>query len=52
MLKRDHRKLVGDYDYDPLTPVNRDFNGDGVQDEADVEAWLAEESEKDSPMAW
>ena len=43
---------LGDYDYDPLTPVNRDFNGDGVQDKADVEAWLTDLSAEDSPMAW
>jgi len=39
---------VDDYDGDPLTESNRDYNNDGSVDEADVEAWLT-----DNPtMAW
>ena len=39
---------VADYDGDPLTEPNQDFNNDGSVNEADVEAWLA-----DNPtMAW
>lgn len=39
---------VGDYDLDPLTASNRDYNNDGFINEADVEAWLT-----DNPtMAW
>lgn len=38
---------VDDYDGDPLTPDDRDYNNDGDINDADVEAWLT-----DSPMAW
>ena len=43
---------VDDYDGDPLTEPNRDYNNDGVVDEADVEAWLTDMSLLDPPMAW
>ena len=32
---------LGDYDTDLLTPDDRDFNNDGVEDELDIAAWLA-----------
>ena len=41
-----------DYDGDPLTPDNRDYNNDGSVDEADVEAWLTDMAALDPPMAW
>jgi len=31
---------LGDYDQNPLTPNNRDFNNDTVEDDLDVTAWL------------
>ncbi len=43
---------VADYDGDPLTPDNRDYNNDGSVDEADVEAWLTDMAALDPPMAW
>mgnify|MGYP001026172284 CR=1 FL=1 len=43
---------VADYDSDPLTPDNRDYNNDGSVDEADVEAWLTDMAALDPPMAW
>jgi hypothetical protein len=43
---------VGDYDGDPLTEPNRDYNKDGFVDEADVEAWLTDMAALESPMAW
>jgi len=33
---------LGDYDGDMLTPDNRDYNNDGVEDDLDVEAWLTD----------
>ncbi len=33
---------LGDYDVDALTPDNRDYNNDGFENEADVEAWLTD----------
>ena len=43
-----HDVPVGDYDGDLLTAPNRDYNNDGVEDEADTEAWLTDQPE----MAW
>ncbi len=43
---------VGDYDGDLLTDPNRDYNNDGVEDEADVEAWLTDMAALEIPMAW
>ena len=43
---------VGDYDGDPLTDPNRDYNNDGSVDELDVEAWLTDMAALESPMAW
>jgi hypothetical protein len=43
---------VGDYDGDPLTAPNQDYNNDGVIDEADLEAWLTDMAALESPMAW
>ena len=43
---------VADYDNDPLTEPDRDYNNDGFVDEADVEAWLMDMAALDSPMAW
>jgi len=43
---------LGDYDGDPLTDPDRDYNNDGVEDEADVEEWLTDMSLLDPPMAW
>jgi hypothetical protein len=43
---------LGDYDGDPLTPQNRDYDGNGVVDELDVEAWLTDMAALDPPMAW
>ena len=43
---------LADYDGDLLTPDNRDCNNDGVEDEADVEAWLADMAALAEPMAW
>ena len=42
----------GDYDGDPLTPDNRDYNNDGYVDEADVEAWLTDMAALAEPMTW
>jgi len=41
-----------DYDGDPLTPDDRDYNDDGSVDEADVEAWLIDMAALAEPMAW
>jgi len=44
---------VADYDGDPLTtPDNRDYNNDGFEDEADVEAWLTDMAALAEPKAW
>ena len=43
---------AGDYDGDPLTEPNRDYNNDGSVDEIDVEAWLTDMASLESPMAW
>jgi hypothetical protein len=43
---------VDDYDGDPLTEPNRDYNNDGFVDESDVEAWLTDMAALDPPMAW
>ena len=43
---------LGDYDDNPLTPDNRDFNNDGNWDELDTEEWLTAMSLLDTPMAW
>jgi hypothetical protein len=43
---------LGDYDSNLLTPDNRDYNKDGVVNEADVIAWLTDMSLLDPPMAW
>ncbi len=43
---------LGDYDDDPLTPDNRNYNNDGDVDEADVEAWLTDMEASDPQMAW
>jgi hypothetical protein len=43
---------VGDYDGDALTPPNQDYNNDGYVNEADVEAWLTDQSLLDTPMSW
>ena len=40
-------------DYGEAMPgANRDYNNDGVEDEADVEAWLTDMAALDPPMAW
>ena len=41
-----------DYDNDPAAPNNRDYNGDGVEDEDDVAAWLLYWSSLPEPMTW
>ena len=43
---------LADYDGDALTSDNRDYNNDGVENEADVEEWLTDVSLLDTPMAW
>lgn len=43
---------VDDYDGDPLTEPNRDYNNDGFVNEDDVTAWLTDKSLEDPPMAW
>jgi len=43
---------VDDYDGDPLTPENQDYNNDGSVDEDDVEAWLTDMAALATPMAW
>ena len=43
---------IADYDGDPLTEPNRDYNNDGVVDAADVLAWLTDMAALESPMAW
>jgi hypothetical protein len=43
---------LGDYDLNALTAPNRDYNNDGVEDAADVEAWLTAQSLLGVPMAW
>ncbi len=43
---------VGDYDGDPLTPDNQDYNNDGYVNDADVEAWLTDMAALDPAMAW
>jgi len=43
---------VADYDGDPLTEPNRDYNNDEVIDAADVLAWLTDMAALESPMAW
>jgi hypothetical protein len=43
---------VGNYDGDPLTPSNQDYNNDSVVDELDVEAWLTDMAALEPPMAW
>jgi hypothetical protein len=43
---------LGDYDGDTNTNDNHDYNNDGNENQEDIEAWLTDESEKDSPMAW
>ena len=43
---------LGDYDGNLATDPNHDYNNDGVEDEADVEAWLTDMSLLDPPMAW
>lgn len=43
---------LGDYDSDPLTPDNRDYNNDGNFDDNDLNAWLTDMSELEPPMAW
>ena len=42
----------GDYDGNPLTDPNRDYNNDGIINEFDVEAWLADKAASETPMAW
>jgi len=40
-------------DYGEAMPgANRDYNNDGVEDEADVEAWLTDMAALAEPMAW
>ena len=41
-----------DYDGNPITLDNRDYNNDGSIDEADVEAWLTDMAALAEPMAW
>ncbi len=41
-----------DYDGDPLTPPNRDYNNDGVVNNVDLEAWLTAMAALDPPLAW
>jgi len=43
---------VGDYDGNPLTEPNQDYNNDGLVDDADVEAWLTDMAALEPPMAW
>jgi len=43
---------LADYDGNPLTPDNQDYNNDSSVDEADVEAWLTDMAALDPPMAW
>lgn len=43
---------VDDYDGNPLTEPNRDYNNDGSIDEVDVEDWLTDMAALTSPMAW
>ena len=43
---------VADYDGDPLTAPNQDYNNDGFVNEVDVEAWLTDMAALESPMAW
>ena len=43
---------VADYDGNPLTPDNHDYNNDYVEDEADVEAWLTDMAALAEPLAW
>ncbi len=43
---------VADYDGDPLTPDNQDYNNDGLVNEADVEVWLTDMAALNPPMAW
>ena len=43
---------LGDYDLNILTAPNHDYNNDGVEDAADVEAWLTAQSLLGVPMAW
>ena len=43
---------VADYDGNPVTPDNQDYNNDLVIDEADVEAWLTDMAALAEPMAW
>jgi hypothetical protein len=43
---------LDDYDSNLLTPDDHDYNNDGNEDEFDVNDWLTDESEQDSPMAW
>ena len=43
---------VADYDGNPVTDDNRDYNNDGFVNEADVEAWLTDMAALDPPMAW
>jgi len=42
---------VADYG-DAMAGENRDYNNDGVEDEADVEAWLTDMAALDPAMAW
>lgn len=42
----------GDYDGNPSTLDNRDYNNDGSVNEDDVNAWLTDKSMEDPPMAW
>ena len=47
-----HDVPVRDYDEDPLTDPDQDYNNDGEVDELDVEAWLTDQSLLDIPTAW
>jgi len=43
---------LADYDGNPVTPDDQDYNNDGSIDEADVEAWLTDMAALAEPMAW
>lgn len=43
---------LGDYDSDPLTPPDQNYDNVGIVDAGDVEAWLTDMAALESPMAW
>jgi len=42
----------GDYDSNSLTPDNQDYNGDGLFNDDDLDAWLIDLAALADPMAW